>query len=215
MNQIQLIRIIYYLSSIIWLLPPIRQYGGRYFYFFLFLAITDPLVLLFRTLLGQSSNNIVFPIIFVLLFLSLLNKEDFKNHKTPIIIFIIGSLFYFFITLFTFLSIHYEFLEGLTSNYLIIHSSEISSLSIIIAWVTFFFIILVRFNYDLSQNKFLNIFHIIFLFYILTNIIKMLNVLLGYTDAAALFIITTIIQIFFGLCFSIFRDDNPKFRVRI
>ncbi|MBV6419615.1 MAG: hypothetical protein DAHOPDDO_00838 [Ignavibacteriaceae bacterium] len=35
--------IIGYISTVIWLLPPFRQYKGQYFYFFLILALSDPI----------------------------------------------------------------------------------------------------------------------------------------------------------------------------
>ncbi len=37
-------KIIVYISILIWLLPPIRNYRHEYFYFFLILALMDPLV---------------------------------------------------------------------------------------------------------------------------------------------------------------------------
>jgi hypothetical protein len=55
-----------------------------------------------------------------------------------------------------------------------------------------------------------NIFYLMLIFYNLLTISKFLNFILGFADATAFFVITTIAQIIFGLFFSIFREDNSK-----
>jgi hypothetical protein len=54
----------------------------------------------------------------------------------------------------------------------------------------------------------LSLFLVIFLFYQLTAITKLSNLLFGFADAIAFFILTSIAQIFFGLYFSVFTESN-------
>ena len=58
------------------------------------------------------------------------------------------------------------------------------------------------------DKKKLNIFYLMLVFYILTVILKFFNLLIGFADASAFFIITSIAQIIFGLFFSIAREDE-------
>jgi hypothetical protein len=54
----------------------------------------------------------------------------------------------------------------------------------------------------------LSLFHLVFLFYQFTTIAKFSNLLTGFADATAFFILTGIAQILFGLFFSIYREDK-------
>ncbi|MDP2036084.1 MAG: hypothetical protein Q8L04_01780, partial [Ignavibacteria bacterium] len=58
------------------------------------------------------------------------------------------------------------------------------------------------------ETKKLNIFYLMLVFYMLTVILKFFNLLFGFADASAFFIITTIAQIIFGLFFSFVREDG-------
>jgi hypothetical protein len=53
------------------------------------------------------------------------------------------------------------------------------------------------------------------LFYQTTILFKVLNMAIGFADATAFFIITTIAQIIFGLYFSIVRADRPESIIKL
>ena len=53
-----------------------------------------------------------------------------------------------------------------------------------------------------------SLFHLVFLFYQLTTLTKFSNILFGFADAFAFFILTTIVQILFGLYFSVFTEND-------
>jgi len=61
-------------------------------------------------------------------------------------------------------------------------------------------------NY-VSADK-LSVFLLVFLFYQLTTLTKLSNLLFGFADAFAFFILTTIVQILFGLYFSVFTEHS-------
>jgi hypothetical protein len=70
--------------------------------------------------------------------------------------------------------------------------------------------ILKRFIVNYAFEKRVNVFNLILIFYFLTIITKFFNLLTGFADAIAFFIITSIAQVIFGLYFSIVREDKPK-----
>ncbi|TSA27740.1 MAG: hypothetical protein D4R68_05015 [Ignavibacteriales bacterium] len=78
----------------------------------------------------------------------------------------------------------------------------------IIIQIIILLVFLKIFIVEYAINSKLNIFYLALVFYILTIISKFLIVLIGFADATAFFIITTIAQIFFGLFFSVSRENK-------
>ncbi|NMB80933.1 MAG: hypothetical protein GYA14_03865 [Ignavibacteria bacterium] len=66
-----------------------------------------------------------------------------------------------------------------------------------------------KFIVNYAFDKKLDIFLLVLNFYLITIITKFFNLLVGFADATAFFIITTIAQILFGFYFSIVRENNP------
>jgi len=64
--------------------------------------------------------------------------------------------------------------------------------------------LIVRYAFDKRVDLFLLVLNI----YLITIITKFFNLLVGFADATAFFIITTIAQIIFGFYFSIVRENN-------
>ena len=79
----------------------------------------------------------------------------------------------------------------------------------IILQIVLLIIFLKTFIVEYAFNSRFSFFYLVLVFYILTNISKYLIILVGFADATAFFIITTIAQIIFGLCFSIYRENKP------
>ena len=185
MTILELTKILYYASIVVWLLPPFRQYKGRFFYFFLILALMDPLFLL---------NNLIFKINFPIqisvclvlcLLFSTIKKEDLKKYKSLVLavtVIIVVLVFFGF------------------------NQIQNFTLTVIIqCWI--FFIVLKLFITRFAQDGKINWFLLVFIFYELTLIIKFLNVLVGFADAIGFYIITSIAQIIFGLFFSFHREN--------
>jgi len=79
----------------------------------------------------------------------------------------------------------------------------------VIIQVVLLFTFLKTFIVEYALDSKFNLFYLILVFYVLTIISKFLIVLIGLADATAFFIITSIAQIFFGLYFSIYRENKP------
>lgn len=191
MSLTDLTKLLIFLSVIVWLLPPFKQYKGRYFLFFLILAVIDPIAFSYgfitrTTLPGQVSTLFHYSLI-----LSLISKDVIKKNW---VFFLLLTLVMFVPTI-----LRFDRIQNLLVNILL--QSVIT------------FIILKNFILHFVTNRSISVFHSVFLFYQFTNILKYLNILVGYADATAFFYITSIAQIAFGLFFSIHRENKSGLTV--
>lgn len=87
--------IILYTAILFWLFPPIRQYRGSYFYFFLTLALQDPVT----QLLGFAaliSPNIVYSFGLLFLLMTLVNKKTLKKlYPVWLVMFLLLLIYYY------------------------------------------------------------------------------------------------------------------------
>lgn len=186
MSSAELYKILFYTSIVVWLIPPFRQYKGKFFFFFLILALMDPVVLAYSQTITKASSIQLTTFFVFLLFISVLPHELIKKNKS------------LFIALSVLIIIMAFFGLNHAQNFvllILLHSS-------------IFLIILKIFITNYVQLGKVSLFYLIFIFYELTNILKLLNVLLGFADAIGLFILTTIAQIIFGLFFSVYKEDK-------
>lgn len=188
MNLIQISQILFYVSFFIWLLPPIRNYKERLFYFFLVLALTDIFSFILRYSFGAATASQLLIIPNYLLLVSLVNKETLRKYKYLFLLGLIISFSVIFI------------------HFIALHSYTIRQIMLVI--ILFMVLKILVVEYGISGK--IKIFYLVLLFYQLTNILKYLNIWLGFADATAFFIITSIFQIAFGLFFSIFRENNSR-----
>lgn len=190
MSDINIYKILFYSSNIVWLFPAIRQFRGRYFLFFLVLALSDPINLLITW--EFHIKILVLPVIITyVLFLSVISIEYLKKNF-PI-------LFVFFLVLMT--------PPFLSSKVNIIYTQ------LVLVFTLILMTILKTLITAYVEQKKLNLFYVVLIFYLLTLILKYFNLLLGFADAYAFFIITSIAQFAFGLFFSIFREDDSRLLV--
>jgi hypothetical protein len=187
-------RIIYSVGFIIWIFPPIRQFRTPLFYFFLILAIGDTFSLGYSFLLSKSIPLGYFVAISFLLIISLTDKVVLMRHK------------YLILAIWVMLVIGLFNVRLETSYYFIL----VALLHSII-----FIMILKLFIMSYVNYSKINFFLLMLLFYQTTILFKVLNMAIGFADAAAFFIITSIAQIIFGLYFSIVRADRSEFITKL
>lgn len=187
MSISELTRYLLYISTVLWLFPPIRQYKRSLFYFFLVLALLDPISFIYLELTNKNLPFGFYITANFLLFISILEKESIRRNL-------------FFIIL-----------SGLILLGIIVFAGFTSKQSLIILLAFQFLIlsvILKKFIINFALNKRINFFQLVLIFYVLTIITKFLNLLTNFADATAFFIITSIAQIIFGFYFSIVRENN-------
>lgn len=182
-----LIKGLFYFSILLWLIPPIRQYKTNYFFFFLILALIDPITVIYAKTMVKNIPLSFYTFTNLLLFISVIDQDSIKRN-----LFLIFSGF----VVLTGIVIFANFTEN---QYFII---------LIAIQVLILTTILKKFIVNFALNKNINLFQLILIFYLLTVITKFFNVLIGFADASAFFIITTVAQIIFGFYFSIVRENN-------
>ena len=167
--------------------PAIRQFRGRFFYFFLILALGDPITLIILLTFNLEGPHFQPLIITSLLVLSILDAKSKRNY-----IFVITLLL-----MNLFISIWFADFKITYSMTVILH-------------IIIFYKILIIFIKKNVDEKAVNIFYIIFLLGELIIITKISNIIFGITNAPEFIIISAIIQIPIALYFSFFRDDDPR-----
>lgn len=184
------LKILYYLTIIIWIFPAIRQFRSWLFGMFLTLAFVDPLGLILK-FYGFPEYTFVATEFLVLVMIFILLKKPLLSLQ--FVLFIIGIII----------------LNGFI-NYPVLDNS------ILIGELLFLLLILLKiFAENNIAKKSLNLFYIILLFYFLTVILKILIVIIGTPHAQEYFIITSIFQLAFGLFFSIFREDDSRLHIKL
>jgi hypothetical protein len=186
MNMQDILKLVFYLSIIVWCLPPIRQYRGYFFDFFLILACIDPISLIYFWVTKTSLPSWVYILFMYLLICSIYTESTLKKYRYIFILLPLG----FMLTI--------SFQSKISYNAIMILEFVALLLSFLLELIVFY-----------VNKKKLNVFYLVLVFYILTNILKYFNIIIGFADAFAFFVITTIAQIAFGLFFSIVREDKP------
>jgi hypothetical protein len=185
MPLIEISKILYIIGIIVWLIPPIRQYRGKFFDYFLVLAVIDPISIIYGKFTNSSIPLWIFVLFGYLLIISVITEEILKKFKYIFIL--IPFIFILFTPImnnnlyFLFLTVENTFLLLVFLRLLIL---------------------------EFVSTKKVHFFYLVLVFYVLTIIFKFFNFLIGFADATAFFIITSIAQIFFGLFFSIVREDK-------
>ncbi len=187
MSAISLSKFLIYFSIIVWLIPPFRQFRKSKFYFFLILALMDPIALIYFEIFKNAISFNYYIIGCYLLLPSILWKKNSSKFNYAMIF--VGLC----LAVLSFI-LNFKIEEGLL---LIIFIQFVILLTFLKIFVV-----------EYATNSKFNFFYLALVFYTLTSISKFFIVLIGLADATAFFHITTIAQILFGFYFSIYREDK-------
>ena len=171
------------LSILIWLMPPIKQYKTQYFTFFLVLALSDPIIYSVYLIFSIPTLNF-YPIMTLLLIISLSDRKKYY-------LWIVDSLIILIIT--------YIFQND---------PIRLFDFCIILFSVVLYQIIN-KLLQMIIQQKYLNLFLCLLLFYALLNELKFISISLNLYQGSVSYYLATFIQIFFGISFS-FITINTK-----
>jgi hypothetical protein len=174
------------ISMIIFMLPPFRQYNGRFFYYFLILAIEDPIARVFE--LSFHFHPIIVHLLFgILLVLAVLKYEKFLKYALYSVPFLIVG--------------------GIGISFL---NVEVLRILLALTHIIIFFIVAKLAVIFIRDTKGINFFHIMLILYESSIILKFITLVLNIHNGILLFYITLAFELFLGLFFSLFRDDSPK-----
>ena len=184
-------RYLIFASIVVWLFPPIRQYKTRYFWFFLTLGLADPVC----TVLSNSFQIIVYQLYIPLTILFFFSVIEYKK------ITIYKVLFYFAIVGMGCFSFFHVWEYGV-----FFFSAVLFLVLVVLIRQSFQFVV---------ERGSINIFHVVLVFYQALNVFKSSALLLNFSTGVWFFFISTALQIFIGIFFALYREDDPRFLVRV
>lgn len=184
-------RLIATLSIIVWLFPPIRQFKGKFFFYFLILALLDPLLELIHLFIHLNPIEF-YSIGNLLLIISLLSFSKLQKYMGYLI-------------LITIITTWLSFSLGIREVIMIIILEHLVIL-IFLLRVTLL---------DINDNRHINLFYIILDFYILSIIFKFFGTLIDLRFSLFYFYITSAFEILIGTFFILYNEKNsPKVKLR-
>lgn len=179
----EIIKFITYSATLIWLLVPIKQYGTKFFYFFLVLGLFDPITI------------------------TLYKFFSFKSLE----LYLVGSILLIYTALFDVTKATRFFLMGIfavASMIVVVYFPA----NVTIIHILIHLIILIQFLKILmkhfSENRSLLWFHTILVTYETSLLLKFFIYVAEAETGPIYFYVTTLIQIFIGLFFLFVNEKN-------
>ncbi len=178
------------ISMVVWFLTIFRQKNSSFFLFFLILGLSDPLNLLGLKIFGIT-NGVIYTIACIIFYFVFRfnNVRSFKLKYFDYIIFLV--FLYVVITL-----------EYVYYFYLGVHLFILSKF-------------IQRIITDLHLRDEFSIYFLILVFYQLSALLKIIVFLSGTASGLYLFFITLAFQILIAIFFIVFREDDPKLKIKM
>lgn len=177
------------------MLPPFRQYGNRFFLYFLILALSDPIQFFIYDILGiHFYPQNIYVVVFLILFFAVLKQNKmFRSYS-------------FYICL----------ISACTVLYLWGHAVRFLLEYIIIVFHAGIVFLLVKEQVkELSERGKLNWFAMLVILYEISMIIKFFQLAQRTRTGIVFFFLTTLFETLLGLFFIIFRYGDPRLELTI
>ena len=181
------------LGMLIWMLPPLRQYGTRFFLYFLMFGFADWAGILYIKYISQTTNYLVYILVSAAAFIVIQEKDQLKKHY----------LIYSAVLLIS-AAVFLGSPDILTGAFLMLILHGLITVTLIRIFFNYFLI-----------DRMINIFLVIMIFYELTALTKIATLITGFSNNYLYFGTTTAIQIILGLFFSVFRYDYKRFYIQL
>jgi len=182
--------LIIYLSVIVWLLPPLKQFRGRFFYYFLILALSDPI--------GMTMHyfRIAYPItMFVILSAALLLSLPLSNDRH--------------------IKIHYA-IPILALSLVLMYYLPFTDLMLVIG-IIHLLILLVLFKYLINYvllNGRLQLFHLLIVTYETSMMLKFTDRAFAFRTGKFEFYFISGFEIILGVMFSLIKEESPRLSLK-
>jgi len=177
-------------SIFFWLLPPFRQFKTKYFFYFLILALSDPITYLYLKVFGYPLY-LVHSFASMLTYFVIMYKSEQKKYNVILFILLIS---------------------GLLVGMLLVDNLQILVL-IFNALVLFKFIKTAVIPIFFNNN--LNLFYLALIFYELSIVTNVAIALGGGQIKVPLFFVTLSFQILLAIFFTIFTDKSPSLNIQL
>ncbi|MGE5431193.1 MAG: hypothetical protein ACM3QX_08970 [Syntrophomonadaceae bacterium] len=183
-------RLIIFLSTLVWIFPPLRQFRGRFFYYFLIIALSDPISITFHYLKLEWSTPL-----FVLFSAGLLFSLPQQNRYLRLPYLIPALILY------------------IAAIYFLPVSDQIILLGLIhITIVYILFKYIITYVYE---NGRIQLFHLLLLTYEISLLLKFINLIFELHAGIVNFNFITGFQIILGILFCFIKEESPKLSFRL
>ncbi len=178
--------IVIYISMVLWLLPPIKNYKTNFFIYFLALAVCDPIGAVFSThhILEPSLTGLLFSFIILVSLRNITDKSKLFDATLAIV--------------FIFMILSFISLRGLGYGL------------VIVVHILIFFTILKRALTYIAQTGAVNIFYFVLLFYEATIVMKYFVIIFDLNEGVLQFAITTTFQLMFAIFFALSNENSQR-----
>lgn len=190
-----MLKITYYLgyfSLILWAIAALRQYGTKYFFYFLAWASADIATVPVRLIFHSGTNFFYAPFSFLAL-IALLEISFIKKYWIVITIIFLAIC-----------------IISLDNNVTGIPDIQMLGISVSIIHFLILIVFLKELIIPFVKENLVNIFLIALIFYEITIIAKFLDYITGFTNGYFYYIITTSFELILGLFFIIFKSDDKR-----
>lgn len=185
--------VVFYLSILVWIGPAVRQFNARYQYPFLVLALTDPITL--AIMMISKAEGWAFPfhpyhILVPLFFASFYFREEIKK---PVLW---GGIF----------------IAALIGSYVAFGASPHIMMAINLLVVVELF---KRAFTWINKRDEVNVFHFVFILYILSGLIKFGYFGSALAESAITYTVTTAYQFLVAAFYTYYREETPRLAIKI
>jgi hypothetical protein len=190
-----IIKALFYLNFLIWLLPPFRQYKGGFFLYFLILALADPVTILISSIFSISTPVMYAPSSLALFIASLyyIKSVNFKIIFFNILICLIAVILNFYFH----------------NNRILIGLMAFFHLEIFSYFLTY----LIR---KLINRNILYTYILLLVFYEFSVFIKSFSYVFDIKTGVPIIHMLNIMEVFIGLYFIVFNlKTSPKIRPKL
>lgn len=180
---------IVFLSMFFWIFSAVKQYRTELFWYFLALAASDPISLIFyyAKILGLYKGYNIFA------FLTLLSLYGFFHKKTFVRIILLASFILLILSL--------------------LSSVSTQHITIVLLHIMIFLFFVVKSTKFIADSGKLNIFHIFLILYETTIILKMLAQSTYSNNGVTFFYATSAFEILIAIFFSMFKENDSRLLV--
>ncbi|MGE5496681.1 MAG: hypothetical protein ACM3Q2_01310 [Syntrophothermus sp.] len=182
-------KLIIYLSTFIWVFPPLKQFRGRFFYYFLILGIADPAAMAMHYLkIDLALHLYVISSAGMLLCLPRTNKYLRPSYWIPIIILL----------------------------FILVCILPVMDLMIIIGIIhilILFALLKYAVNYIFINGK-VQLFHLLLITYETSIMLKFINTIFAWGTGKIEFFFITGFQILLGIMFCFIKEESPRLALK-
>lgn len=183
------------INQLIWIFPIFRNWNHQFSYYFLILALIEPIGDIFILTLHYPANSVYIISSFLLLYsifkFRLLKKNKFLGFGSILIV------------------------VGLVS-YFNTGQSSISYFLMMLIHIVIFLIILKMFVVDLRNKNSINVFYLVLVLYESILVLKFLLVISFSISSLVFFYISTAFTCLVAVFFILYNEENsPKFKIKL